>query len=333
MTTSDEIKNKLLVTQPEIDTLMNKHFRNMGFMNNVNEWKEPLFETIQSNITLFNLKQMVDKISNNCNENPYLVRALESFKTLEINIPDQAMIEYVTFTMAMESATQAMLNSPPLTRLIVAIWDKLAKNPLNVVSKIGLEASIKYYSVRIPLLEFLNGREVNDDFFSEVLSINIIEATIFDFIKGNNGNAFAGYILSQNKSSKFENQKTGSGPTERSKDGERLRLRNPFPKQWDDLYSTWNLGFVSQFNTPLWYIPLLIPSVSGYANNPEEYIYNRILALFAILNFKLIMEDSDDKIMFEEYLPGDFITKSFDTTNRKSAEEYASLILNADKRL
>ena len=55
----------------------------------------------------------------------------------------------------------------------------------------------------------------------------------------------------------------------------------PASQQWTDLYSTWNMAFVSHYDNFAYVIPkLLIPSVSGYHDNPKGYIYTRSLALY-----------------------------------------------------
>ena len=53
---------------------------------------------------------------------------------------------------------------------------------------------------------------------------------------------------------------TGAGPTRLSLDGKTLGLFYPFGRQWADLYTTWNLAFVTNFrNWPYMMVKLLIP--------------------------------------------------------------------------
>ena len=51
----------------------------------------------------------------------------------------------------------------------------------------------------------------------------------------------------------------------------------PLTKEWADLYSTWNMGFVSHYS----YFPYVMASliqVSDYQDKPSEYICDRALA-------------------------------------------------------
>jgi len=62
-------------------------------------------------------------------------------------------------------------------------------------------------------------------------------------------------------------------------------LRFALPRRWADLYTTWNLAFVSHYGDfPYLMTKLLIPQVNGYQDSPEEYIYNRLLALYCQLH-------------------------------------------------
>ena len=67
-----------------------------------------------------------------------------------------------------------------------------------------------------------------------------------------------------------------------------LHIRAPLPKEWADLYATWNLGFVSSYtNFPYFMAKLLIPSVNNYAHNPAGYMYHRALPLYTHINYEL----------------------------------------------
>ena len=75
-----------------------------------------------------------------------------------------------------------------------------------------------------------------------------------------------------------EDIRTGAGPTRFSEDGQRIEFRPPLPRQWADLYQTWNMAFISKYpDFPFFMAKLLIPSVSGYQGRPENYLYPRDL--------------------------------------------------------
>merc|ERR1719278_61996 len=105
------------------------------------------------------------------------------------------------------------------------------------------------------------------------LVVNIMEAVLEDERNRNFDNAEAGIILAKFPHTKEYNNKTGSGPCHLSRNLQVLECPQPLTRHWADLYSTWNLAFVSAFPDFVYYLPkLLIPSVSDYQGNPAGYI-------------------------------------------------------------
>ena len=94
------------------------------------------------------------------------------------------------------------------------------------------------------------------------LSVNIMEAVLEDERNQNFDNAQAGVILAKFPHTREHNNKTGSGPCHLSPSLQFFQCPQPLPLYWADLYSSWNLAFVSEFPDFVYYIPkLLIPSV------------------------------------------------------------------------
>ena len=64
---------------------------------------------------------------------------------------------------------------------------------------------------------------------------------------------------------------------------------------------------------------LLIPSVSGYQDHPENYLYRRVTALFAhIINFITIKAKGGPKINWKN----EEFTQIWGRFNRASAKDY-----------
>jgi hypothetical protein len=72
---------------------------------------------------------------------------------------------------------------------------------------------------------------------------------------------------------------------------------------------------------------LLIPQVNGYQDSPEEYIYNRLLALYCQLHYTgfgrvdLARQGRDPIDWHDEAL-----TKLWSSVNRESAEKYSEAV-------
>jgi hypothetical protein len=105
------------------------------------------------------------------------------------------------------------------------------------------------------------------------------------------------------------------------------------PQRWADLYATWNLAFVSHYGDFPYLVPkLLIPQVNGYQDSPEEYIYNRLLALYCQLHFTgfgrvdLARQGRKAIDWHDEAL-----TKLWSSVNRDSAGKYSEAVKSAGR--
>src|SRR5207237_10373260 len=88
-------------------------------------------------------------------------------------------------------------------------------------------------------------REVPYTWGRQTLPLNIAEAALEDFRLKNLDNARAAMPLLFNRPViKKLDSKTHNGPTRFSDDGKGIHYATPLPRQWDDLYSTWDLAFV-----------------------------------------------------------------------------------------
>ena len=78
---------------------------------------------------------------------------------------------------------------------------------------------------------------------------------------------------------------TGARPTRLSADGKIIEISLDFPTEWADLYETWNMAFVTNYNSwPFFLVKLLVPSVSGYHAQPSTFLFMRALALYVHIN-------------------------------------------------
>ena len=71
--------------------------------------------------------------------------------------------------------------------------------------------------------------------------------------------------MAKNRPGLKNDTRTHQGSTRVSYDGQRVEFRPPLPRQWADLYTTWNLAFVTNSELtkawPYFFVKLLIPSV------------------------------------------------------------------------
>lgn len=110
------------------------------------------------------------------------------------------------------------------------------------------------------------------------LKFNILEAAITENHNGYHDNAMAGIALTINPFS-----------TVRVDEEDRF-LEYEQSQEWNSLYESWNLAFITA-NMPhfgMLYPKLLIPSVIDA--DPDDYLFNRALSLWVSLNFHLFAQ-------------------------------------------
>ena len=108
-----------------------------------------------------------------------------------------------------------------------------------------------------------------------VLGVNIAEAVLADGLHGFSKNARAGLELDLHPATKVWVS------------GDNRSVNFNLSQDWDSLYESWNMAFIAgnRPNHQLLFPKLLIPQVIDA--KPEEYIYNRALALWLTENFQL----------------------------------------------
>ena len=173
-------------------------------------------------------------------------------------------------------------------------------------------------------IQTIKSQNLDPNYACITLPLNILEAILADAIDGNFNNAWAGLILAKNRPRGRLDTATGSGPAEFSSDKQATILHMPFEKQWADLYATWNLGFVSRYEVfPYLMTKLLIPQVNDYQQKPGEYIHNRMLALYATLNFFCFAKPEKGDVHFSSFdWKSEELIKLFGIINARNAQKY-----------
>ena len=206
--------------------------------------------------------------------------------------------------MVLDRLTSAMRADYKVLEACSQVWseqlDRLQFIKYNLLNTFLKKSSIplfnlaKTFSVQPvvdDIVSCLRSGQVPPTFGRVMLPVNILEAKLLDFLEGNFANVGVALILAKQKPQKEENHCSGAGPTLLSVDGQAIQFNLALPLKWADLYQTWNMAFVTNYNSwPYFLTKLLIPSVSGYQANPSEYLYNRVLALITHINWVLLGE-------------------------------------------
>ncbi len=175
---------------------------------------------------------------------------------------------------------------------------------------------LKFESVEAPLRRILTCLEqgmVEENFGRWALALNIAEASLVDWVSGKRDNAAAGWLLAR----------TSGGRAYLNDDGTGLAWSRPAAKAWADLYTVWDLAFIvgNYANFPFVVAKLLIPAVAGYADDPDSFMYNRVIALHLQLNWGIFLRCELGGQLNLDW-PHAELTVPGGASNRRSADDF-----------
>ncbi|MBI3038141.1 hypothetical protein HYY75_03675 [bacterium] len=333
------IKNSLIGFDPvKVRNGMKVHYQGMKLLDVFGNWKAPELEAISDQLLPRDLDQVkvnkfVDLVAHYAETNVYLndflnKAANQDFPVLFSKVGKEGNVVFpdlVLFALALEKLTKAMRANWRVVEACHKIWlvERKTKGIFSLLKKPAY--FIKLESVQKPITMYIKYNKTGQlpaDFGSVILPLNILEAVAYDIAGGNYKNALAGKIAAKNKpGTKTANARTGQGPSVWAQDKQMILVNMPYPKQWADLYATWNMAFISQFDSaPYLFVKLLIPQVSDYQLASAEYIFNRAFALYTILNYDY------DEVGKATQWSDKSLTKFWGSVNKENAEKYEKLV-------
>lgn len=330
---------------------MQRHYKLLHLMDEAGKWVTPELakishELLPGDMTEKKTKAFVDKIAQIAEQNPYLVKFLEEIKDKKFGHlfmkvkaeGGQIFSDVVAYAIVLERLTKAMHDDFKILKVCVEVFEN-ARKKLGLSKLISLKHKIKILSIETPIKKiFLKSHEsgvVPKSTPRLVLPINILEAAFFDYFSGYRENACVGWMLAVHRpGSRKYDLRTGAGPSVWSEDKKAIACAPPLPKEWADLYQVWNMAFTSQFSDcPYMMTKLMIPQVAKYQDKPENYLYNRVLALYVYLNYTAILsiknvKTSELKLQWSDSK----LTSLWGKSNIESAREYESKLATRKMR-
>ncbi len=289
-------------------------------------------------------RELVDEAARCAGANPYLIEFLnrakgEAFDHLYRKVQTEGttvLPSVVTYGLVLERLTQAMRNDWRIISACREIWLS-AREAEGMKSHWTVFEHAKVLSIDVTVdrvLGFHESGSVAPEFTRVLLPVNIIEAMFEDIRLGNRDNAASAWPLVKDRpGSRASDAKAGDVAARWSEDRKAILLGFALPRRWADLYTTWNLAFVSHYGDfPYLMTKLLIPQVNGYRDSPEEYIYNRLLALYCQLHYTGfgridLARLGRDAIDWHD----EALTKLWSRVNRESAEEYSKAVAELER--
>ncbi len=198
----------------------------------------------------------------------------------------EVLPDVLVYTQVLDRLTKVLGDDYEVSQACREHWKQFEAHPdfgkgLNVFQRVKLasvDAGIDKYN------ENHRTGALDPNTLAGILPLNIVEAELVDRYHaafgpketelGHRANAFAGHVLATHGPG-------AEGPATFSPDGKMVELHHPLTKRWDDLYATWNMGFVASVAGDFVYYlaKLVCPEVNDYADRPGEYINRRAIAL------------------------------------------------------
>ena len=319
----------------EVKGRVEQCYKDLGLMDQDGQWTRDIFQTISSDLSLdisaATIEEEIDQVVRNIKDNPYLMRAI--FDIIHAENMDEDMLNQgkaaiinelkmvLPFALALNMLTKAQIEHSDVLEGCVDIWKEKRKAMGGSIKGLGLKRTIKLVSVEQPITKMLKNRKKPD--YSRtlgrgILPLNILEATALEGVLGSHDNASAGLALAKNYPGKYHGSACELGG-----DRQEWLFNYPMPKQWSDLYTTWNMQFCANCeDRPVLLSKLLISAVSGYQDNPRAFISRRAYALYSSLNFLIFSTDTPDPV---PALPT-VATKAWGRNNRICSRLYQRVV-------
>ena len=327
---------------------MQRHYRQFRFMNESGKWVRHELWKLDSrlmpkDLTMEQVNQFIDHMVIAAEANPYLTDFLEQaenqyFEHLQNKVETEGAKVFpsvVAYAFVLEALTVVMREDYTLSAVFKKIWKKHRINEGFYKQMIPFEIS-KLFTLEFAFhrirKQFKKGI-VPGSTLKVILPLNILEAIAEDVRIGNRSNAISGWPIAVHApGTKKLNPQTGAGPTHFSDDGKTLLFCMSLPKEWADLYTTWNLAFVSHYHDfPFMMAKLLIPQVNDFQDAPEEYICNRGNSLYLHINHTIFGRvDRANAGQPEMNWKEESLSLLWGKVNRESAKKYNNEVKNRD---
>jgi hypothetical protein len=251
---------------------------------------------------------------------------IEGFKNKVQYQANALLPDVVAYAMVLEKLTTHISRNVELMEAADKIWNN-ARESVFLPKYFSLFEIVKLYSLSFnSTIKALRTKTVDPDCFRYGLSMNILEAAIADKWYGHHDNAYAGWVLATNPAGGEYNPKTQAGPAfiSSSLGSPMLHVRTPFTKFWNDLYTVWNLSFVSSYpHFPYVMTKLLIPTLH---REPSLWTFHRLISLTTQVNFELFSRVDALPMTSTMNWYHKPLTRHFGFVNARSAAKFQEMI-------
>lgn len=345
------VKQTVMESDSQPYELMVRHLQQLQLLDENKKWRDSRLEDISDNLLPQNIDVklvtgFIDEATACAVENPYLKSAIaetkfhdlaDLFQTIESE-GSRVLPDVIAYGMVLQNLTKAIYKDINILKACNDIWVNALKDVswfqyFKCFSPFELA---KYYTIfgLYGVIRDCEKGHTSPDRFRYGVPFNILEASLSDLFHGHWGNAKAGWALMTNPAGGNKDPDLGTGPTyvtDNEAGGKSIHTFHPLPTDWANLYTAWNLGFVANYNNfPYFMTKLLIPQVNGFQDLPEEYLFNRIIALWVHANSELFGR-IHNKPTINWYNKG--LVNAFNIANKHSAQDYQAKITSLSSKM
>lgn len=238
----------------------------------------------------FDPAEIVERVVADAGQNAYLCEAIRSIRSrgLPISLPSgraEVLRLATCYGVLLERMTRLFREDWRIIRALRLHWRSLETAEQDFTRALTWFGRAKVRTMEYVIDDLLRIHEsgvVPASWGRAIVSLNILEAGADDALAGYVANARTSILLARTAAGLTSAaSEIHAGPARFSADRQAIRFSPPLPRQWMDLYVTWNLAFCATFeDAPFFFAKLLIPRVIGSWCTPEEFVYNRALALY-----------------------------------------------------
>jgi len=317
--------------QETIYNLLVSHYQILGLLQEDKTWSHPELQKLEfyllPPLSQADLKLFVSEVAKNLKRNNYLENflldpELQKFTAELQTMADQTGHELfpktVTLAIVLDRLNEVMLENPAMVTICMDIFKKKQQSGWMSVFITESEQK-KLLLVEKMVQEAIAPNSVDTD--TSTFTDNITWATDIDIAGGFTQNAAAGQILTKQTPDKVDQTLQTF-----SKKNRAILFHPSSPRQWADLYVTWNLAFVARNeHFPFMATKLIIPSVSNYHQDPEGFLHPRVLSLYTFMNYYFFERMHHITSSWEHpvFLPPSDLVSLWGAVNAESAVEYA----------
>lgn len=328
------------VSGKEMQARMRAKYQTLRLMDGEGNWSVPELEArskdlLPEAVSKTEVEAFIDRMAEVAGENDYLMNFLgkagvEEFPTLRKKVASEGasvLSDTIATAQVLERLTSAMADDWKVNDGCRQVWKEVADTDPEFWAVQNIFEKAKTMSVNVGIQNMndaLRSGNLDPNMLAVVLPLNILEATAIDrhqatfgnpqVREGHLANAQAGWDLAVHGPQ-------GSGPSTLDSDGKLLEIRPKAVEDWDNLYATWNMDFISVH--PVWpqiIAKLAIPAVNDIKSEPMTYIHRRALALQSTLYLSFLsrIDGTDPKMDWRDTK----LSQLWGLTNLESSKDY-----------